>query len=136
MLFGFFMVWMASLGGGIWEQGGYWGFQWQHLIFSGLCHQIADRSIWVAGQPMAVCARCFGIYSSLFISWIFVPRFSKASKLSMKFVSVIGGVILAINVLDVAASIAGVWDNTSAARIILGGAIGTTIVLFLINKQQ
>ena len=30
--------------------------------FSFVCHQRQERSLWLAGLPLAVCARCLGIY--------------------------------------------------------------------------
>lgn len=35
---------------------------WVYLLFRPLCHQQAGRSFWIAGAPMALCARCLGIY--------------------------------------------------------------------------
>lgn len=32
------------------------------LLYSPVCHQMPDRSLIVAGQPFAVCARCTGLY--------------------------------------------------------------------------
>src|ERR1043165_9302763 len=34
-----------------------------YRVFAALCHQIPERSFYLAGQPLAVCARCFGIYA-------------------------------------------------------------------------
>jgi uncharacterized membrane protein len=33
-----------------------------YAFFSPLCHQRPDRSFFLAGFPLAVCARCLGIY--------------------------------------------------------------------------
>ena len=33
-----------------------------YFLFSFVCHQQPERSLWLAGAPMAVCARCAGIY--------------------------------------------------------------------------
>ena len=33
-----------------------------HSLFRPLCHQQPGRSFWIAGAPMAACARCLGIY--------------------------------------------------------------------------
>jgi uncharacterized membrane protein len=30
------------------------------------CHRIPERCYWVAGEPMAVCARCLGVWVGLF----------------------------------------------------------------------
>jgi uncharacterized membrane protein len=32
------------------------------LLFAPLCHQIEERSFFLAGSPLAVCARCTGLY--------------------------------------------------------------------------
>ena len=36
---------------------------WVYLLFQAVCHQQGERALWIAGGPMAVCARCFGIYA-------------------------------------------------------------------------
>ena len=36
---------------------------WVYLLFQAVCHQQTERALWLAGGPMAVCARCFGIYA-------------------------------------------------------------------------
>lgn len=38
-----------------------------YLIFSGVCHQIPERSFWISGHPLAVCHRCTGVYLGLFL---------------------------------------------------------------------
>jgi len=35
---------------------------WLRLVYSLVCHQIPERSLSVAGGPLAVCARCVGLY--------------------------------------------------------------------------
>ena len=35
---------------------------WLRLAYAPVCHQLADRSLEIAGYPLAVCARCFGLY--------------------------------------------------------------------------
>ncbi len=37
-------------------------FPWLYFVFSFVCHQQPERSLWLAGLPLAVCARCAGIY--------------------------------------------------------------------------
>ncbi|MBI4457023.1 MAG: DUF2085 domain-containing protein [Acidobacteria bacterium] len=32
------------------------------LFFAPICHQIPQRSLWLFGKPLAVCARCSGFY--------------------------------------------------------------------------
>ncbi len=33
-----------------------------YSLFAIVCHQQPERSLWLAGSPLAVCARCSGIY--------------------------------------------------------------------------
>src|SRR5262245_39522704 len=35
------------------------------FAFRRVCHQIPERSFFIAGLPMAVCARCAGAYAGL-----------------------------------------------------------------------
>lgn len=48
-----------------------------------VCHQIPERSFWISALPLAVCARCFGLYlgaaaasTAMLAGW---PRRSPAS---------------------------------------------------------
>jgi uncharacterized membrane protein len=35
-----------------------------YIIGNAICHQRPERSFWIAGAPMPVCARCTGLYAS------------------------------------------------------------------------
>lgn len=37
-------------------------------LFMFSCHQRPDRTFWLAGYPVALCCRCLGFYSGVFIS--------------------------------------------------------------------
>jgi uncharacterized membrane protein len=50
-----------------------------YALFSPLCHQIPSRSFFIFNYPLAVCARCLGIYFGFFAGaglFPFVRRFS------------------------------------------------------------
>ena len=36
---------------------------WLRLAYAPACHQMAGRSVTLAGRPLAVCARCSGLYA-------------------------------------------------------------------------
>lgn len=43
------------------------------MIFSAVCHQRPERSIYLGGVPMVVCARCFGIYAGAWMGIMMAP---------------------------------------------------------------
>ncbi len=44
------------------ESSGHAAGDWLRFAYSPTCHQMPERSLSVAEQPMAVCARCSGLY--------------------------------------------------------------------------
>ncbi len=51
------------------------------LFFSPICHQIPSRSFQILGYPIAVCARCSGIYIGFLLGTIAYPFFKKLERL-------------------------------------------------------
>ncbi len=50
--------------------------EWNRLIyavFSLICHQIPSRCFYVYGYPLAVCARCLGVYFGFLTGTVFYP---------------------------------------------------------------
>jgi uncharacterized membrane protein len=39
-----------------------------YLIGHVVCHQNPERSLWIGGAPLPVCARCTGIYGGVFLA--------------------------------------------------------------------
>jgi len=51
-----------------------------YALFTQFCHQIRQRSLSLYGEPLAVCARCFGIYAGLLVGTIVYPLLWKGGK--------------------------------------------------------
>ena len=49
-----------------------WG-DFIYTVFSPVCHQIAERSFFFFGNPLAVCTRCLGIYSGCLSGMLLYP---------------------------------------------------------------
>jgi uncharacterized membrane protein len=45
-----------------------------YLFFSPICHQIPERSFFVFGHQLPVCARCTGIYTGALIGSFFARK--------------------------------------------------------------
>lgn len=39
-----------------------------------ICNQLPTRCLWISTSPMALCARCFGIYLTMFITGVLLIR--------------------------------------------------------------
>lgn len=122
---------IIALGGGLFGQQQFWPLQWQHQAFAHVCHQIAERSFWLAGQPMAVCSRCFGIYSGFAFGWLLLPLIGFCNfyhSLSFKKILFVTALI---NLADIVGNFTGFWENTLTSRLVLGCLLGiAAAVLF------
>ena len=124
---------LMAFGGGLFQQQAPWHMQWQHQLFRDLCHQSPDRSLWVNGQPMAVCSRCFGIYTGLTFGWILLPLVRKLSSIRSKAFQRILFVILALNILDVLGNSTGLWQNTLLSRVLIGYMLGNAVAFIFVG---
>lgn len=122
---------VVSAGGGLWLQEGAWISQWQHRLFRFLCHQDPARSFWIAGQPMAVCSRCFGIYGGLLAGMLSAPlvRSTRKGRWHIFRMSLMAVVLL--NLGDVLGNILAFWQNTLTIRFGLGALLGLTAALVM-----
>jgi len=85
-------------------------------FFSKLCHQRADRTLYLLGSPTAVCLRCLGIYAGAALGG-FLPL---SRKTALRWLSV----ALIVNILDVAAESIGLHGNLPLLRLLIGAALG------------
>jgi uncharacterized membrane protein len=117
--------------------GGAWGVAGIALYqpFHTICHQLAERSIYVLGAPLAVCMRCSAIYFGfLFGTILYLPaRFFG--------VSITGGrVLLVVSILpllaDVVLDVLGVHASTGATRLITGSLFGVVVPFYVIPAAQ
>lgn len=99
---------------------------WQ--FFSLVCHQDPARSFWIAGMPVAVCARCLGIYLGAAAgAWVEASRKTLLRALA---------IVLAASLLDFAAEMAGVHGNWPLARFALGAMLGGTMGALVANSLR
>ncbi len=85
-------------------------------FFASVCHQQAERSLYLFSAPLAVCARCFGIYAGAAVGSLFQLKPAMALRWC--------GAALALNVGDVALEIAGVHGSQPWLRLVLGATLG------------
>jgi uncharacterized membrane protein len=102
-----------------------------YAFFSPLCHQIDARSFHLFGGPLAVCARCFAIYTGFLsgaIAYPLVGRLFRGVRPGRVFLIV----ALAPMVLDVILEAAGLYESSNALRAVTGGWFGVLLPFLII----
>jgi uncharacterized membrane protein len=101
-----------------------------YRAFSFVCHQIPERSFFIAGHPFAVCARCFGLYAGFTIATIAYPlvcSLKKADAPPRKWLFIAATPL----VIDYALGVFGIWNNTHSSRFITGALLGSVAVFYV-----
>jgi len=99
--------------------------------FALVCHQRPERSFWIFGAPVAVCARCLGIYCGAALCCLLRISRQVAFRLLL--------VAAAINALDAATELAGLHGNWLRVRFVLGvglGAAAAAMIAASVRESQ
>jgi uncharacterized membrane protein len=101
-----------------------------YKAFSYVCHQIPERSFFIAGHQFAVCARCTGIYAGFTVATLLYPlvRSLKQTDAPPRKWLFIGAAPLAI---DFAVGYLGIWENTHSSRFATGALLGAVAVFYV-----
>ena len=102
-----------------------------HYAYGRICHQMPDRSFHIAGEPLAVCARCLGIYAGYIVGLILYPLARSLSRADAPPRSWLIPAIAPV-AIDFAGGYIGLFENTLASRSITGliaGAAGAFYTL-------
>jgi len=102
-----------------------------YSVYSPVCHQAADRSLLCFGQPLAVCARCTGIYMGFCLGLVLYPFLRGWRRIALP----PGRVFIIVSapiVLDTAANFLGLWQTVTAVRLTTGVLWGTIVPFYFI----
>ncbi|MFN2511527.1 MAG: DUF2085 domain-containing protein [Pyrinomonadaceae bacterium] len=111
------------------------GLQWLSFTvyetFSHFCHQSPERSFYLAGYPLAVCARCTGLYLGFAAAAAFYPAMTslKRTHAPERKWLFIAATPLAI---DFALGFFGIWENSHLSRFLTGSLLGAVSVFFIL----
>ena len=98
--------------------------------FGKLCHQLPERSFFIAGQKFAVCARCTGLYlgfTSLALLYPLLKSLKHTDSPPRRWLF-IAAVPMAV---DFFLGYFGIWDNTHLSRFLTGFLLGGVVVFFV-----
>jgi uncharacterized membrane protein len=102
-----------------------------YRAFAPLCHQIAERSFYVAGHPLAVCARCAGIYTGFALSLVLYPLLRDVRRTDAPPRAWLVAAVLPTTV-DFLINFTGLWHNTHWSRALTGALLGAGAVFFVV----
>jgi len=103
-----------------------------YACFSPLCHQIPERSFALFGRPLAVCARCTGIYAGTLAGLLAYPKvrgFATLRLPSTKLFLLLSAPIAA----DAASRWIGLWSSGNLLRFLTGLAWGTILPYYFLT---
>jgi uncharacterized membrane protein len=104
------------------------------VIYQGLktvCHQMSERAFWLAGHPLAVCARCFGIYAGFAAAVLLYPlsrRLQRTETPRREWLIL----ALAPTAFDFTLGITGLWANTHSSRALTGAWLGAWAAFYVV----
>jgi uncharacterized membrane protein len=94
--------------------------------FGLVCHQLGGRSFHVAGEPFAVCARCFGLYAGALAGAAAYPLVRPLARRDFPRRAWLLA-SAAPTTLDFALGFFGVWENTHASRLLTALPLGVAL---------
>jgi uncharacterized membrane protein len=98
--------------------------------FSHLCHQTPERSFYIAGHPLAVCARCTGLYVGFMSAVVFYPLMTSLKRTytpERKWLFIAAAPLA----IDFGLGFVGLWENNHASRFLTGALLGAVSVFFI-----
>jgi len=101
-----------------------------YRAFSHVCHQIPERSFFIAEHPFAVCSRCFGLYAGFATASLLYPlvRSLRSIETPARKWLFLAAAPMAI---DFAVEFFGVGHNTHSSRFSTGALLGAVAVFYV-----
>jgi len=101
-----------------------------YQTFSHLCHQLPERSFFIEGHPLAVCARCTGIYAGFAVAAVLYPLARSLMQIeapARKWLFIAAAPLA----IDFTIEFSGVWHNTHSSRLSTGAVLGAVTVFYI-----
>lgn len=98
-------------------------------IGSLICHQRPERSFFVAGQQLPVCARCTGLYLSAalgLVTWLILRASGGRRTIDPRLARTVFILAALPTLVSLATGTLGLWDGSNLTRAILAVPLGAT----------
>ncbi|MGH9942631.1 MAG: DUF2085 domain-containing protein [Pyrinomonadaceae bacterium] len=99
--------------------------------FGRICHQLPARSYFWHGHPLAVCARCLGVYAGFALGVVLYPlaRSLRRTDAPPRRWLLVAAAPL---VVDFSLTFFGLWENTHTSRLLTGALLGAGASLYVV----
>jgi uncharacterized membrane protein len=102
-----------------------------YKAFSHLCHQMPERSFFFHNHPLAVCARCSGLYAGFAIGSLTFPVFRSIYRpVTPNRVWLL--LALVPTAVDFGLNLTGIVTNTHMSRVLTGALLGAVAALYVV----
>jgi uncharacterized membrane protein len=101
-----------------------------YQAFRPVCHQLAERSFHLESFPLAVCARCLGLYAGALAGMLFYPLVRTLARTDAPRRAWVIAAALPTG-LDFALGLLGVWENTHWSRFSTALVLGASVPFFV-----
>jgi uncharacterized membrane protein len=127
------LIWLAAIILAPWLRSRSSGLSpYLYACFSPLCHQVPGRSFELFGFPLAVCARCLGIYVGFFGGMVLYPIRRDFAGVRLPRTAFLLAVSAPI-VFDTAANLLGLWGTPNLVRFFLGFLLGLILPFYFLT---
>ena len=102
-----------------------------YLGFHAVCHQIPERSFYIGEFPLAVCARCAGLYAGAAAGVLLYPL---ARPLTRTDAPARGWLLAAAlpTTIDLLLGVTGLWENTHLSRFLTALLAGAGAAFYVV----
>lgn len=103
-----------------------------YKAFANLCHQMPERSYHFYGEPLAVCARCWGLHAGFALGFAIYPMFRSLTPINAmphRYWLLLAATPTSVDFL---LGFTGIWANTHGSRALTGALLGATSALYVV----
>lgn len=99
--------------------------------FHAVCHQMPERSFYIGSHPLAVCARCAGLYAGTAAGALCYPLLRSLARTDAParewlFLAVLPSAI------DFGLGVTGLWENTHLSRFLTALLLGAAAAFYIV----
>jgi uncharacterized membrane protein len=104
-----------------------------HFFGGAICHQLDERSLYISGEPLSICARDTGIYIGIFSTLLYLYLFKRKESITIPSIktSLFLLLFLVPLLIDGFGSYMHLFESNNLRRLVTGTSFGFALPYFL-----